>query len=179
MKVTVFGGTKPRPGDGDYQQAQRLGSLLAQAGHTVITGGYMGTMEAVSKGAAETGGYVIGITCREIEAWRGGKANPWVHEEHKVETLPERMVQLMERADIVMALPGGVGTLAEICLLWNRMIIEASPRKPLILIGSGWREVAERLAAMDGYFPPIHIEMLQFTATIEDAVAATLPRSAV
>jgi uncharacterized protein (TIGR00730 family) len=172
MNVTIFGGTKPRPGDADFREAERLGALLARAGHTVITGGYIGTMEAASKGAAEAGGHVVGITCREIEDWRGGKANPWVHEEYKVDTLPERMVVLMERGDAVLALPGGIGTLAEISLLWNRMVIEASPQKPLILIGPGWQAVIDQLAALDGYFPPSHIALLRFAASVEDAVNA-------
>lgn len=172
MNVTIFGGTKPRPGEPAYLEAERLGALLARAGHTVITGGYIGTMEAASKGAAEAGGHVVGITCDEIEAWRGGKANPWVLEEQKVGTLQERMILLMERADAVLALPGGIGTLAEISLLWNRMIIEASPRKPLVLIGPGWQAVVDQLAAMDGYFPPAHIDMLRLAAGVEEAAAA-------
>jgi hypothetical protein len=176
MNITIFGGTKPQPGDADYREAERLGSLLARAGHTVITGGYIGTMEAASKGAAEAGGHVVGVTCREIEDWRGGKANRWVLEEHKVDTLQERMIVLMDRADAVLALPGGIGTLAEISLLWNRMIIQSCPRKPLILIGPGWQAVAGQLALLDGYFPPAHIELLRFAVTIEDAAAAVASR---
>jgi uncharacterized protein (TIGR00730 family) len=172
MNITIFGGTKPRPGEPDYLEAEQLGALLARAGHTVITGGYMGTMEAASKGAAEAGGHVVGITCREIEDWRGGRANPWVGEELKVDTLPQRMIALMDRSDAVLALPGGIGTLAEITLLWNRMIIQASPRKPLILIGAGWRSLSAQLATLDGYFPPAHLEMLRFAATVQEAVAA-------
>jgi uncharacterized protein (TIGR00730 family) len=172
MNVTIFGGTKPKPGEPDYRAAEWLGSLLARAGHTVITGGYIGTMEAASRGAAEAGGHVVGVTCREIENWRGGKANPWVREEIKVDTLQERMIILMDRADAVLALPGGIGTLAEISLLWNRMIIQSSPRKPLILIGPGWQAVAGQLEQLDGYFPPAHIELLRFAPSIEDAVAA-------
>jgi len=171
MKITIFGGTKPRTGDAAYEEAERLGALLAAAGHTVITGGYMGTMEAASKGANQAGGQVVGITCQEIEDWRGGEANLWVTREQKVATLQERMILLMDSADAVLALPGGVGTLAEILLLWNRMVIESSPRKPLILVGSGWQEIVKTFAAaLDGYFPTNYIEMLSFAATVEEAV---------
>lgn len=62
MKVTVFGGAAAVPGNPAYFEAQRLGCLLAQAGHAVLTGGYMGAMEATSRGAAEAGGHVIGVT---------------------------------------------------------------------------------------------------------------------
>lgn len=39
--------------------------MLAERGHIVLNGGYIGTMEAVSRGAAEAGGHVIGVTCEE------------------------------------------------------------------------------------------------------------------
>lgn len=89
MNVTVFGGSQPMPGDPAYQEAMNLGSLLAQSGHTVLTGGYIGTMEAVSRGASEAGGHVIGVTCDEIEIWRPTRANPWVKEEWHYKTLRE------------------------------------------------------------------------------------------
>lgn len=170
MNVTIFGGTLPQPGDLAYTEAERLGAILAKSGHVVITGGYIGTMEAASKGACFAGGHVIGVTCQQIENWRGSKANRWVLEERKVETLQERMIGLMDAADAILALPGGIGTLAEISLFWNRMVIQASPRKPFILIGSGWREITAALnTSLDDYFPSHHLDMLQFAATVEEA----------
>ena len=70
--VSVFGGSAPKPGSPAYEEAQRCGALLAQAGWTVATGGYRGVMEAVSRGAHEAGGHVIGVTCTLIENWREG-----------------------------------------------------------------------------------------------------------
>ena len=57
MNVTVFGGAQPKEGTPEYEEARLLGGLLAQNGHAVLTGGYMGTMEAVSRGACEAGGH--------------------------------------------------------------------------------------------------------------------------
>jgi uncharacterized protein (TIGR00725 family) len=51
MKVSVFGAANPKPGEKPYEDAYRLGKLLGEAGHTVLTGGYIGMMEAVSHGA--------------------------------------------------------------------------------------------------------------------------------
>lgn len=172
MNVTIFGGTLPQPGQPAYLEAERLGALLARAGHVVITGGYMGTMEAASKGANEAGGHVIGVTCQQIEDWRGSNANRWVTEERKVATLEERMLGLMDAADTILALPGGIGTLAEISLFWNRMVIQASPRKPLILIGPGWRDIIAAFStSLQGYFTPQQLGMLQFAATVEEAAS--------
>ena len=143
MNISVFGGSKPRPGSRAYEEAQTLGSLLAQRGHTVLTGGYIGTMEAVSRGANEAGGHVVGVTCDEIERWRGVKANLWVQEERHFETLEQRLLELVHACDAAIALPGGPGTLTEIALTWNLMIVDSIQPKPLILVGEGWKTTLE------------------------------------
>src|SRR5215216_3329793 len=91
MRISVFGGSQPREADVAYAEAMELGSLLAQHGHTVLTGGYIGVMEAVSRGAQGAGGHVIGVTCEDIETWRPIKANAWVMEEIRKKTLVERL----------------------------------------------------------------------------------------
>jgi uncharacterized protein (TIGR00730 family) len=138
LKITVFGGSNPRPGDPAYEQAYMLGKSIGISSNTVLTGGYMGTMEAISKGVKEAGGHTIGVTCTEIERWRKAKANPYVLEEWHVETLIERLNKLIETCDVAIAMPGGVGTLAEIAVMWNRLIIGNIGPKPLLLVGKGW-----------------------------------------
>ncbi len=54
--VTIFGGSKCAETDPEYDQARRAGRLLAEAGYTICTGGYLGVMEAASRGAREVGG---------------------------------------------------------------------------------------------------------------------------
>ena len=142
-RISVFGGANPQPGSAPYQDAYELGKLLGGAGLTVLTGGYIGTMEATSRGANEAGGHVIGVTCDEIEAFRPVGPNPWVMEEWRRETLRERLAALIENCDAAVALPGGVGTLLEICLAWNEIAIHALKPKPVILMGSGWQTVME------------------------------------
>ncbi len=138
-RVAVFGGSNPRPGDPVYEEAYRLGKMLGEAGYTALTGGYMGTMEAISKGASEAGAHVIGVTCDEIESWRKVPLNPFVIEEVRVPTLRDRIYALIQGSDACLALPGGPGTLAEVALTWNHLVIQAIPPRPLILIGSGWK----------------------------------------
>ena len=111
-RVTVFGGSTPRAGEPAYEEALQLGRLLGQKGCVVLTGGYIGTMEAVSRGAAENSGHVIGVTCDEIETWRQVGPNKWVQEELRFATLRERLYALIENCDAAIALPGGIGTLA-------------------------------------------------------------------
>ena len=170
MKVTVFGGSRPSPHD--YQQAERLGRLLGQAGHTVISGGYSGTMEAVSKGASQAGAHVIGVTCQEIEAWRPSITNRWVKEEIHCATLQERLFTLVESCDASIALPGGAGTLTEISITWNMLFTEILPPRPLILVSKLWYEVFLQLfQSLDGYIPDFERRWLIFTDDVDQAVA--------
>ena len=171
MNISVFGGSQPKEGDAGYTEALELGKLLAQAGHTVLTGGYIGTMEAVSRGAHEAGGHVIGVTCEDIESWRPVKANAWVKEERRKSNLLERLNELITGCDAAIALPGGPGTLTEIALTWNLMIIGSLHRRPLILVGDGWQSVFDQVfTRLGSYTPPMQRQLLQFTPDIQSAV---------
>jgi uncharacterized protein (TIGR00730 family) len=145
FRVTVFGGSTPRPGEPAYQEAYQFGKLLGNAGYTVLTGGYIGTMEAVSRGTAECGGHVIGVTCDEIEAWRPTKPNSWVQQEMRFPTLKQRLYALIEECDAAIALPGGIGTLAEITVMWSQLQVGAGKPRPLILVGDGWEKMIQVL----------------------------------
>ncbi|MBX3005229.1 MAG: LOG family protein [Anaerolineales bacterium] len=173
MHITVFGSASPLPGQPAYEDARQLGAQLAGAGHTVLTGGYMGTMEAASRGAAEAGGHVIGITCQQIEDWRNARHNPWVLEERKFVTLQERLYALIDSCDAALALPGGIGTLDEIVTMWSQMQTQAMPTRPLILIGAGWqRTFTTLLEAQAEHIRPAHRELLYFAANIDAAIQA-------
>jgi uncharacterized protein (TIGR00725 family) len=148
-----------------------LGQLLGEAGYIVLTGGYMGTMEAVSRGASETGVHVIGVTCSEIESWRKAALNPYVIEELRVLTLRERIYALIEGSDACLALPGGPGTLAEIALTWNHLVIQAIQPRPLILIGEGWRATFDILfQEMDAFIPAYQRKWILFAQDAASAV---------
>jgi hypothetical protein len=149
-----------------------LGNLLAAAGHTVLTGGYTGTMEAVSHGAAEAGGHVVGITCEEIEAWRPGGANQWVLEERSYKTLRARLYALVDSCDAAIALPGGIGTLAEIGVMWSQLQTSGEVSRPLILIGSGWQEIFDALMnSHTDYIRQQDRGLLHFANDAKEAVA--------
>ena len=165
MRISVFGGSHLSEGSPPYVAAMELGRGLAQRGHTVLTGGYSGTMEAVSRGAVEGGGHVIGVTCGDIERSHRRITNRWVQEEWKKETLLERLEALISGCKAAMALPGGPGTLTEIALTWNLMIVGRVDRLPLILIGQEWATLFHQFFERLGdYVPPKQREMLLFAA---------------
>lgn len=168
--ITVFGSSAPAPGSPAYAQARRLGRLLAKAGFAVATGGYVGTMTAVSHGASEAGGHVIGVTSDQIEQFRPGGPNKYVKEEIRYPTLRQRLMHLIDENEGMIALPGGIGTLSEWTLAWSFLQTgEISPR-PLVLIGEAWRTTAD--AAISGrYIKDVHQRLLQFAGDPETAVS--------
>jgi uncharacterized protein (TIGR00730 family) len=171
MRISVFGGSQPREGDPAYTEALDLGRLLAERGHTVLTGGYIGVMEAVSRGAQEAGGHVIGVTCEDIEAWRPVKPNSWVMEEVRKKTLIDRLHALIHESDAALALPGGAGTLTEIALMWNLMIVESLHRRPLILVGGGWQSTFDQFfREFDSYMTAPQREILRFAEDVHTAL---------
>ncbi len=170
MRITVFGGSQPKPGEPAYQDAYHLGQLIALAGHTLLTGGYIGTMEALSRGASEAGGHVIGVTCDQIEAWRPVKANAWVQEDWHLATFQERIFTLIEKCDACLALPGGIGTLAELVLTWNLLLTRILTPRPLILIGQGWPAVInEFLNQQSEYIPQDQRVWISYATDVDTA----------
>jgi uncharacterized protein (TIGR00730 family) len=171
MRVSIFGGSQPKPGDAAYTEAQALGRLLAERGHTILTGGYIGVMEAASRGAREAGGHVIGVTCEDIEAWRAVKPNSWVMEEIRRKTLIERLHTLIHESDAALAMPGGAGTLTEIALMWNLMIVESLHRRPLILVGRGWQSTFDQFfKELASYLTAPQREILHFAEDVPTAL---------
>jgi len=171
MNITVFGGSQAKPGDQTYQEAFLLGDLLGKAGYTVLTGGYIGVMEAVSRGAAESGGHVIGVTCAEIERWRPVGPNPWVKEERRYPTLRQRLFALIDSCDAAIAMPGGIGTLAEIAEIWSHVQSQSIAPRPIILVGAGWKQTMTTLFSAQGDFIPLRYrEILSFTDNSRAAV---------
>lgn len=138
--VSVFGSSAPQPGSLDFEQAKEVGRLLAEAGFAVASGGYGGTMTAVSQGAAEAGGHVIGIASARIERYRGASVNQWVNEVHKYETLADRLLHLINHNVGMIALPGGIGTLSEVTLAWSLLQVGELGQRPLALLGPIWRD---------------------------------------
>ncbi len=140
--IAVFGSSRREESSLFYREAYELGQVLARAGYAVLNGGYNGSMAAVSRGAAEAGGRVIGITCAVFDPL---PANPWLTEEIKTATILERLTVMLDRSDGFVAVRGGIGTLAEVTLTWSLLQTRSLAGKPLVLLGRDWQEVMDAL----------------------------------
>ncbi len=169
--MSVFGSSSPTPGDPDYQDGVVLGRALAEAGFVAQTGGYMGLMEAVSRGACDAGGHVIGVTSKAIETFRPAKANAFVREEIKTDSLAERLLILTRDCHAAIVLPGGVGTMTELALVWNQVLVGELKARPILAVGELWRAVIETTCD-PRYTRPEHAALVTWVPDVAAAVAA-------
>jgi len=163
--VTIFGGSKCVETDIEYAQAQRVGELLAQAGFTICTGGYLGVMEAASRGAREAGGRVLGIVMNQFKH----EPNRFLTDKVATPHFYERLQRLITRSVGFVAIRGGMGTVTELSLVWNKIQTRVIDPRPLVLLGDCWPPVVEQwqrcLAVSEN-----DIRALDFAATPEQAV---------
>lgn len=157
IRIAVFGSSATPQGSAEWADAERLGGEIAARGWVVATGGYGGTMEAVSRGAAHAGGHVIGVTAPSVFPDRGG-ANPHVAEEIAAGSLLTRIATLVESTDAAVVLPGSIGTLTELVVAWNEAFVapfRGVTPKPVIAVGAGWAEIVgllcDRLPTGEGF----------------------------
>jgi hypothetical protein len=164
-EVGVMGSARLGEESAWWARAHMLGGLLAEAGVAVVTGGYGGLMAAVSRGAHEQGGRVIGLPMRH---WKNLEPNPWNGDLRWSESYATRLGYLLA-SDAVIALPGGVGTLAEMAVVWSALQTEQRP-VPLVLLGECWppvvRVLREQLVIGD-----TDLDLLRLVETPEEAVA--------
>lgn len=130
--VTVFGSARFTEDQPYYRLARQVGTLLAQAGFTVMTGGGPGIMEAANRGAKEAGGYSVGCN---IELAREQMPNPYLDRWVTFQHFSVRKMMLVKYSYAFLALPGGFGTLDEVfgtaTLIQTRKIKDF----PLVLLG--------------------------------------------
>jgi uncharacterized protein (TIGR00730 family) len=144
--VTVFGSSRPREGDADYEEARTLGRALAKHGFSVCSGGYGGVMEAASRGAKEAGGKTTGVTA---DFFKNAKLNAWVDEEVRMKTWEERLFELIRRADGFVACKGGTGTLVELAVVWEMLNKSVMTAKPFAVLGDFWQPVLDRVREVE------------------------------
>src|SRR5919205_1290733 len=108
--VTLFGSARTHPDDPQYQNAQEVARLLAEAGFAIITGAGPGIMEAANKGAKLAGGQSIGCNI-ELPFEQG--ANPYVDTLINFRYFFVRKTMFIKYSSAFIIFPGGFGTLDE------------------------------------------------------------------
>jgi uncharacterized protein (TIGR00725 family) len=141
-RVAVIGGS--RAGRQALGMALEVGRLVARAGAVVVCGGLGGVMEAVSRGAREEGGLVVGI----LPGGSVADANPWVDVPIATGLGYTRNSLVVMNADAIIAVDGEYGTLSEIAygLIHGRKVIGLGTWEVKGVVPAATPEEAVRLA---------------------------------
>lgn len=113
MKITIFCSANADIDPEYFRMTEELGRWAGENGHTIVFGGCnMGLMECVARAAHNAGGRTIGVVPMIIE--RGGKTSQYLDVTIPCDNLSDRKDIMLAQSDIIIALPGGIGTLDEV-----------------------------------------------------------------
>jgi uncharacterized protein (TIGR00730 family) len=169
MNICVF--CSAHDAGGTYTNAGReLARLVGTQGHSLVWGGSnVGTMKEIADAAEAAGATLIGVS---VEAYRHN-ARPGVADMTVAPNLGARKEMMLRRADALVALPGGFGTLDEITEVLELKKQDAHA-KPVVFLNidgfyDGMRMQLERMDR-EGFLPKRLTEYLFFAETAEEAM---------
>lgn len=150
LTVCVYCGSRHGALPAYTAAAKALGHAIGERGwQLVYGGGKVGLMGEVADATLAAGGRVVGVipeTLKQLEVGHAG-----LHELHVVSTMHERKQMMAERADLFIALPGGIGTLEELYEVWTWRQLRYHD-KPIGLLNTA------------GYYDPLLAFMAQTVA---------------
>ena len=156
------------------EMATGLGELIARKGITLVYGGGgVGLMGLTANAALKSGGKVVGIIPTFLLKREAG--HPDLTETVVVETMHERKLEMFDRSDAFIILPGGIGTLEEFfeVLSWRTLGLHT---KPIVIIDQGgyWQPLEALLKSIvDGGFADRgHLDHVVFVKSVADVLPA-------
>ena len=178
--ICVFCGARFGVTPSARDTAARLGGLLAREGITLVYGGGgVGLMGLLANAALKAGGKVVGVIPRFLLSREAG--HPALSETVVVETMHQRKLEMFERADAFVVLPGGLGTLEEFfeVLSWRTLALHT---KPIVIVDHGgfWQPLASLLRSVveGGFADRTHLDVVAFISDLEELLPtlAAMPR---
>lgn len=140
-RVAIFGSARAQPGTYVYDEVKRMATAFAAMGCDIVTGGGPGLMQAANEGAKAAGAPgSVGIRV-ELPFEQG--ANPFVERAFEHETFFTRLHHFVIAADAFVVVPGGIGTVLEMLMIWQLLQVRHVDGVPLILVGKMWKGLVE------------------------------------
>jgi uncharacterized protein (TIGR00730 family) len=141
-RVTIFGSARAKPGTFVYDEVKRVAAALAGMGCDVITGGGPGLMQAANEGAASAKApernRSVGI---RVDLPFEQEVNPFVELAYEHKTFFTRLHHFVLTSDAFVVVPGGIGTVLELMMVWQLLQVRHVDDVPLILVGKMWADL--------------------------------------
>ena len=113
MKIGIFCSANDNIDKDFFAMADELGKWMAANSHTLVWGGCnLGLMRQMGESIKKGNGRCVGVVPQIIE--KGGRAFPDIDIFIPCDNLSDRKDILLAQSDVIIALPGGIGTLDEI-----------------------------------------------------------------
>jgi uncharacterized protein (TIGR00730 family) len=143
-RVTIFGSARVGPGTWVYDAVRDLARELAGMGAAIVTGGGPGLMQAANEGASEAGPDAmknsLGI---RVDLPFEQSVNPYVGQAFTHRTFFSRLHHFVLVSDAFVVVPGGIGSLLELSMVWQLLQVRKLYDTPLLVIGKMWRELVD------------------------------------
>jgi uncharacterized protein (TIGR00730 family) len=140
-RVTIFGSARVTPDHWVYAAVRDLAGALATLGCTIITGGGPGLMQAANEGATRAGAGNARSAGIRVDLPFEQDVNPFVEEAFEHRTFFSRLHHFVLVSDAFVVVPGGIGTVLELMMVWQLLQVRKLSDTPLILIGQMWNEL--------------------------------------
>ena len=168
-RVAIFGSARAKPGTFVYDEVKRTAAACAAMGCDIVTGGGPGLMQAANEGAKEAG--APGSVGIRVELPFEQDVNPFVEQAFEHETFFTRLQHFVIASDAFVVVPGGIGTVLEMLMIWQLLQVRHVEHVPLILVGKMWRGLVDwaKTAMLDPRLALANAEDLQIPQCLDTA----------
>jgi uncharacterized protein (TIGR00730 family) len=140
-RVAIFGSARAQPGTFVYDEVKRAAAAFASLGCDIVTGGGPGLMQAANEGAKVAG--APGSMGIRVELPFEQEVNPFVEQAFEHETFFTRLHHFVIVSDAFVVVPGGIGTVLEMLMIWQLLQVRHVNDVPLLLVGKMWKGLVE------------------------------------
>jgi len=141
-RVAIFGSARAEPGTFVYEEVKRAAAAFAAMGCDIVTGGGPGLMQAANEGATSSG-TPLGSMGIRVELPFEQDVNPFVKQAFEHKTFFTRLHHFVIASDAFVVVPGGIGTVLEMLMIWQLLQVRHAENVPLILVGKMWKGLVD------------------------------------
>ena len=168
-RVAIFGSARAQPGTFVYDEVKRAAAAFAGMGCDIVTGGGPGLMQAANEGAQAAG--APGSVGIRVQLPFEQDVNPFVEQAFEHGTFFTRLQHFVIASDAFVVVPGGIGTVLEMLMIWQLLQVRHVDSVPLILVGRMWEGLVDwaRTAMLDPRLALANPDDLQIPLCLETA----------